>query len=122
VDDRWLVRAKQGREFNLYNQSTIIVVSNRLSLLSLELKSKAGEFPDSGTRDAGKQENLNPELADEVARQLNGHTHDVRDTIRVARLDNQIGVTPDHPWNVRKTGDLSCGIQLWYTTVYTARR
>jgi len=41
VDDRWLVRAKQGREFNLYNQSTIIVVSNRLSLLSLELKSKS---------------------------------------------------------------------------------
>jgi Holliday junction DNA helicase RuvB len=33
-----------------------------------------------------------PEMAEEIARQLDGKTQDVRDAIRVARLTPQLGV------------------------------
>ena len=35
-----LVRAKRGRELNLHNQLTVVAASNRLSMLSPELKSR----------------------------------------------------------------------------------
>ena len=39
------------------------------------------------------RENQRPEVADKIARQLDGRTQDVRDAIRTARLTPQLGVT-----------------------------
>ncbi|MFC1864847.1 AAA family ATPase [Chloroflexota bacterium] len=98
-----LVRAKRGRELNLHNQLTVVAASNRLSKLSPELKSRfairtlsAYSRKDFLTVVRGvlaSRENLNPETADVIARQLDGHTQDVRDAIRVARLTPQLGVS-----------------------------
>ncbi len=98
-----LVRAKRGRELNLYNQLTVVAASNRLNLLSPELKSRfairtlsAYSREDFLTVVRGvlaSRENLSPEMAGEIAQQLDGRTHDVRDAIRVARLAPQLGVS-----------------------------
>ena len=39
------------------------------------------------------RESLSPEMAGEIAHELDGRTHDVRDAIRVARLAPRLGVT-----------------------------
>jgi len=98
-----LVRAKRGRELNLHNQLTVVAASNRLSMLSPELKSRfairmlsAYSREDFLTVVRGvlvSRENLGPEMAEEIAQQLDGRTHDVRDAIRVARLAPQLGVS-----------------------------
>ena len=98
-----LVRAKRGRELNLHNQLTVVAASNRLSKLSPELKSRfairtlsAYSQEDFLTVVRGvlvSRENQSPEVADEIARQLDGRTQDVRDAIRAARLTPQLGVT-----------------------------
>jgi len=98
-----LVRAKRGRELNLSNQLTVVAASNRLRLLSPELKSRfairtlsAYSREDFLTVVRGVlviRENLSPEVAGEIARQLDGRTQDVRDAIRAARLVPQLGVT-----------------------------
>ena len=98
-----LVRAKRGRELNLRNQLTVIAASNRLSMLSPELKSRfairtlsAYSQEDFLTVVRGvlvSKENQSLEVAEEIAWQLDGRTHDVRDAIRVARLASQLGVT-----------------------------
>jgi len=97
-----LVRAKRGRELNLSNQLTVVAASNHLSLLSPELKSRfAIRTLSAYSREdflivvrgvLVSRENLNPETADEVARQLDGRTQDVRDAIRAGRLTPQLGV------------------------------
>jgi holliday junction DNA helicase RuvB len=98
-----LVRAKRGRELNLRNQLTVVAASNRLTMLSPELKSRfairmlsAYSREDFLTVVQGvlvSRENLSLEMAGEIAQQLDGRTHDVRDAIRVARLTPQLGVT-----------------------------
>ena len=98
-----LVRAKRGRELNLHNQLTVVAASNRLRLLSPELKSRfairtlsAYSREDFLTVVRGvlvSRESLSPETAEEIARQLDGRTQDVRDAIRAARLVPQLGVT-----------------------------
>jgi len=98
-----LVRAKRGRELNLHNQLTVVAASNRLSKLSPELKSRfAIRTLSAYSREdflivvrgvLVSRENLNPETADEIARELGGRTQDVRDAIRVARLVPQLGVS-----------------------------
>ncbi|MBC8477324.1 MAG: AAA family ATPase [Dehalococcoidia bacterium] len=97
-----LVRAKRGRELNLSNQLTVVAASNRLGLLSPELKSRfairtlsAYSRKDFLTVVRGvlvSRESLDREMADEVARRLDGVTQDVRDAIRVARLAPQLGI------------------------------
>ena len=97
-----LVRAKRGRELNLSNQVRVVAASNRLSILSPELKSRfaicklvAYSRSDYLTVVKGvlaRREGLNRELADEVARRLDGISQDVRDAIRVARLAPQLGI------------------------------
>jgi len=97
-----LVRAKRGRELNLHNQLRVVAASNRLSMLSPELKSRfAIKMLSAYSREdfltvvrgvLASRENLSQEIADEIARQLDGRTHDVRDAIRVARLAPQLGV------------------------------
>ena len=98
-----LVRAKRGRELNLKNQLTVVAASNRLRLLSPELKSRfAIRTLSAYSREdflivvrgvLVSRENLNPETADAIARELDGRTQDVRDAIRTARLTPQLGVT-----------------------------
>jgi len=97
-----LVRAKKGRGLNLSNQVRVVAASNRLNILSPELRSRfairkltAYSRSDYLTVVRGvlaKRENLSEELADQVARRLDGVSQDVRDAIRVARLVPQLGV------------------------------
>jgi len=97
-----LVRAKRGRELNLSNQLRVVAASNRLKLLSPELKSRfairkltAYSRSDYLTVVRGvlaRREGLEQELANEVARRLDGISQDVRDAIRVARLAPQLGI------------------------------
>ena len=97
-----LVRAKRGRELNLSNQLRVVAASNRLNILSPELKSRfairkltAYNREDYLTVVRGvlaRREGLTQELADEVARRLDGISQDVRDAIRVARLAPQLGI------------------------------
>ncbi|MDD4985524.1 MAG: AAA family ATPase [Dehalococcoidales bacterium] len=98
-----LVRAKKGRELNLHNQLRVIAASNRLGMLSPELKSRfAIKMLSAYSREdfltvvrgvLASREGLGPETAAEVAEKLDGRTQDVRDAIRVARLAPQLGVT-----------------------------
>jgi Holliday junction DNA helicase RuvB len=97
-----LVRAKRGRELNLSNQLRVVAASNRLNVLSPELKSRfairklsAYNRSDYLTVVRGvlvRREGLDQGLADEVARRLDGISQDVRDAIRVARLAPQLGI------------------------------
>jgi len=97
-----LVRAKKGRELNLSNQVRVVAASNRLNMLSPELKSRfairkltAYSRNDYLTVVKGvlaRREGLDPEMAAEVARRLDGVSQDVRDAIRVARLAPQLGI------------------------------
>jgi len=97
-----LVRAKKGRELDLSNPLRVIAASNRLHMLSPELRSRFAirqmnpyRRPEYLTVVRGvlvRRENLNQELAEEIARRLDGLSQDVRDAIRVARLAPQLGV------------------------------
>jgi len=98
-----LVRAKRGRELNLSNQLTVVAASNRLSMLSPELKSRfAIRTLSAYSREdflavvrgvLASRENLDPDTAADIAVRLDGRTQDVRDAIRVARLTPRLGVT-----------------------------
>ena len=97
-----LVRAKKGRELDLSNPLRVIAASNRLHMLSPELRSRFAirqmnpyRRPEYLTVVRGvlvRRENLDQELAEEIARRLDGLSQDVRDAIRVARLAPQLGV------------------------------
>ena len=97
-----LVRAKKGRELNLSNPVRVIAASNRLHMLSPELRSrfavrKLTAYNRSDYLSVVKgvlvrRENLYQELADEIAHRLDGLSQDVRDAVRVARLAPQLGV------------------------------
>jgi len=97
-----LVRAKKGRELDLTNPLWVIAASNRLSMLSPELKSRFAirqmnpyRRPEYLTVVRGvlvNRENLEDELAEEIAQRLDGLSQDVRDAVRVARLTPQLGV------------------------------
>ena len=97
-----LVRVKKGRELNFAYPLRVVAASNRLSMLSPELKSRfairklfAYNRSDYLTVVRGvlsRREGLDQELADEVVRRLDGLSQDVRDAIRVARLAPQLGI------------------------------
>jgi Holliday junction DNA helicase RuvB len=97
-----LVRAKKGRELDLHNPLWVIAASNRMDILSPELRSRfairrlnpydRAEFLTVVQGVLARRENLSPELADEIAQNLDGRSQDVRDAIRVARLAPQLGV------------------------------
>jgi len=80
----------------------VVAASNRLNMLSPELRSRfairrlsAYSRTDYLRVVRGvlvRREGLDQELADEVARRLDGVSQDVRDAIRVARLAPQKGV------------------------------
>ncbi len=97
-----LVRAKKGRELDINNPLKVVAASNRLEKLSPELRSRfairrlnpysRSEFLVVVKGVLVRKESLTPELAEEVARKLDGRSQDVRDAIRVARLAPQVGV------------------------------
>ena len=97
-----LVRAKKGRELDLSNPLRVIAASNRLSTLSPELKSRfairklvaynRGDYLTVVKGVLVSRENLEEELAGEIAHRLDGLSQDVRDAVRVARLAPQLGV------------------------------
>lgn len=97
-----LVRAKKGRELDISHPLRVVAASNRVERLSPELRSRfavrriqAYSRSDFLTVVKGvlvRREEMAPEMAEEIARQLDGKTQDVRDAIRVARLTPQLGV------------------------------
>ena len=97
-----LVRAKKGRELNLSNPLKVVAASNRLNMLSPELRSRFAICKLSAYNQdeylavvkgvLERRENLNQELAGEIAALLDGRSQDVRDAIRVARLAPRLGV------------------------------
>jgi len=97
-----LVRAKKGRELNLSNEMRVVAATNRLNTLSPELKSRfairrltaysRSEYLTVIKGVLARREGLSQEIADEVARRLDGISQDVRDAIRVARLAPQLGL------------------------------
>ena len=97
-----LVRAKKGRELNLSHPLWVVAATNRLDVLSPELKSRfavrkieAYSRSDFLTVVKGvlvRKENVTLEIAEEIAGKLDGKTQDVRDAARVARLAPQLGV------------------------------
>jgi len=97
-----LVRAKKGRELDITHQIWVVAATNRLYGLSPELLSRfavrkieAYSRADYQTVVRGvlvRRENVEPELAQEIAQRLDGRSQDVRDGVRVARLAPQLGV------------------------------
>ena len=97
-----LVRAKKGRELDLSNPLWVVAASNRMDMLSPELRSRfairrlnpydRAEFLAVVKGVLVRREGLNPETAEGIARVLDGRSQDVRDAIRVARLAPQLGI------------------------------
>ena len=97
-----LVRAKKGRELDLHQPVRVVAASNRLEVLSPELRSRFAIRSLSGySREdylrvvkgvLARRENTSQELAEEIATRLDGRSQDVRDAVRVARLAPQLGV------------------------------
>jgi len=97
-----LVRAKTGRELDLTNPLRVLAASNRLNILSPELKSrfavrKLTAYNRSDYLSVVKgvlvsREGLDKELAGEIAERISSLSQDVRDAVRVARLSSRLGV------------------------------
>lgn len=97
-----LVRAKKGRELDLKADIRVVAASNRLNMLSPEIRSRfAIRRLNPYSRDdylivvkgvLMRRENTTVELAEEIALWLDGLTQDVRDAVRVARLAPHLGV------------------------------
>ena len=97
-----LVRAKVGRQLDLQNPIWVVAATNRMDMLSPELRSRfAIRRLNPYSRDEYLtvvkgvlvcRENTSQELAEEIAQRLDGRSQDVRDSIRVARLAPQLGV------------------------------
>ncbi len=97
-----LVRAKKGRELDITHLIWVVAATNRLYGLSPELLSRFAVRKIEAYSRADYQkvvrgvlvhrENVEPELAEEIAQRLDGRSQDVRDAVRVARLAPQLGV------------------------------
>jgi len=97
-----LVRAKKGRELDVQHQIWVVAATNRTYGLSPELLSRFAvrKMEPYGREDylavvkgvLVRREDVDHELAEEIARRLDGLSQDVRDAIRVARLAPQLGI------------------------------
>lgn len=97
-----LVRAKKGRELDTRVEIKVVAATNRIYGLSPELLSRFAVRKIEAYSRADYQvvvkgvlvhrENVEPELAEEIAQRLDGRSQDVRDSVRVARLAPQLGV------------------------------
>jgi len=94
---RW---AKKGRELDVTIPIKVIAATNQVAKLSPELKSRfamrklkpydAAQYLMVVKGVLVRHEDVNPELAEEIAQKLEGKTQDVRDAVRVARLSPQL--------------------------------
>ena len=97
-----LVRAKKGRELDLHHEIRVVAATNRLDMLSPELRSRFAirrlnpySRSDYLTVVKGvliRREGTSIGLAEEIAQRLDGRSQDVRDAVRVARLAPSLGV------------------------------
>ncbi|MEQ4488805.1 MAG: ATP-binding protein [Dehalococcoides mccartyi] len=97
-----LVRAKVGRQLDLHNPIWVVAATNRMDMLSPELRSRFAirrlnpysqeEYLTVVKGVLVRRENTSQEMAEEIAQRLDGRSQDVRDSIRVARLAPQLGV------------------------------
>ena len=97
-----LVRAKKGRTLDVTIPIKVVAATNQVARLSPELKSrfamrKLKPYDAAQYRIVVKgvlvhRENVNPQLAEEIAQKLEGKSQDVRDAVRVARLSPQLGI------------------------------
>jgi Holliday junction DNA helicase RuvB len=97
-----LVRAKKGRSLDVIVPIKVIAATNQVVKLSPELKSRfairklkpydAAEYRTVVKGVLIRREDINPELAEEIAEKLEGKSQDVRDAVRVARLSPQLSV------------------------------
>jgi Holliday junction DNA helicase RuvB len=97
-----LVRAKVGRQLDLQNSIWVVAATNRIDMLSPELRSRFAirrlnpysqeEYLTVVKGVLVRRENTSQEMAEEIAQRLDGRSQDVRDSIRVARLAPQLGV------------------------------
>ena len=97
-----VVRTKVGRELDLVDPLRVVAASNRVEKLSPELRSRFAirrlnpysreEFLTVVQGVLVSRENTSPEVAEEIARGLDGYTQSMRDAIKVARLVPQLGV------------------------------
>jgi Holliday junction DNA helicase RuvB len=97
-----LVRTKKDRSLDVTIHLRVVAATNVISKLSVELKSRfaikkleaydAAQYRTVVKGVLMQHENASLELAEEVARKLEGRTQDVRDAVRVARLSLHLGV------------------------------
>lgn len=97
-----IIRAKVGRKLDVKINAWVIGAANRINKMPAELISRfavcqlseynATEFRDVVASVLVTHEDVAQEEAYEIAMRLVGHTHDVRDAIRVARLSKRVGV------------------------------
>jgi Holliday junction DNA helicase RuvB len=96
-----LVRAKKGRSLDVTVPIKVIAATNQVVKLSPELKSRfairnlksydAAEYRTVVKGVLIRREEVNPELAEEIAEKLEGKSQDVRDAVRITRLSPQLG-------------------------------
>jgi Holliday junction DNA helicase RuvB len=97
-----LVRAKKDRSLDVTVHIKVIAATNQVIKLSPELKSRfatrklkpydAAEYQTVVKGVLIRREEIDPELAEEIAKNLEGKSQDVRDAVRVARLSSRFGV------------------------------
>ena len=97
-----LVRVKKGRGLDIKQEVRVIAATNRIGRLSPELLSRFAvcrikaygreEFQRVVRGVLMKREGVSADMADEIARGLDGWSQDVRDAVRVARLAPSSGV------------------------------
>ena len=97
-----LIRVKKGRSLDVTVPVKVVAATNQVAKLSPELKSRfairklkpydAVQYCTVVKGVLVHHENVNPELAEEIAQKLEGRSQDVRDAVRVARLSPQLGV------------------------------
>jgi len=97
-----LVRAKKGRELDVKVEVRVVAATNVESRLSPELRSRFAirrlslygreEFREVVRGVLVRREGIAQEMAQEIARRLDGRSQDVRDAVRVARLAPTLGV------------------------------
>ncbi len=95
-----LVRAKKGRTLDVTVPIKVVAATNQVAKLSPELKSRfairklkpydAAQYRKVVKGVLVRREDVNPELAEAIARKLEGKSQDVRDAVRVARLSSQL--------------------------------
>jgi Holliday junction DNA helicase RuvB len=97
-----LVRAKRGRQLDVTVPIKVVAATNQVAKLSPELNSRfaiwklkpydAAQYRTVVEGVLVRREYVHPELAEEIAKKLEGKSQDVRDAVRVARLSPRVSI------------------------------